>query len=194
MRKNHYLSLAGAASITLDHDEVERLWNPAAAAYFDGPDDASVGVLRFEVDGGEYWDAPSGRVGSAFAALKAAVTGNPDAVGRAGPSGDVASQATATRAALTICSGSRSNTPYRSAMLPDWPNSSTPTGTTGAPKTPPSQARWWLAASWTVTIGSDRSAGASSEARWWSIVAGRRLACGRAQRARASRGTGGRGW
>ena len=84
VRKNHYLSLAGAASITLDHDEVERLWNPAAAAYFDGPDDASVGVLRFEVDGGEYWDAPSGRVGSAFAALKAAVTGDPDAAGEQG--------------------------------------------------------------------------------------------------------------
>jgi general stress protein 26 len=85
VRKNHYLSLNGTASLTLDHDEIERLWNPAAAAYFDGPDDPGIAVLRFEVDGGEYWDAPSGRIGSAIAAIKAAVTGNPDASGEQGP-------------------------------------------------------------------------------------------------------------
>ena len=85
VRKNHYLSLDGSASLTLDREEVDRLWNPAAGAYFDGKDDPAVGVLRFEVDGGEYWDAPSGRIGSAFAALKAAVTGDPDAAGDQGP-------------------------------------------------------------------------------------------------------------
>ena len=46
-----------------------------------------------------------------------------------------------TRAAFTICSADRSNTRYRSGMLPDWPNSSTPTGNTRAPNTPASQVR-----------------------------------------------------
>ncbi len=41
-------------------------------------------MLRFEVDGGEYWDAPSGRIGSAIAAIKAAVTGDPHASGEQG--------------------------------------------------------------------------------------------------------------
>ena len=43
-------------------------------------------------------------------------------------------------------------------MEPDCPNASTPTGTTGAPNTEPTQAKAWLAASWTVTIGAPRSA------------------------------------
>ena len=79
-------------------------------------------------------------------------------------------------------------------MLPDWPKASTPTGTVRAPKTLPSQARWWLAASWTVTIGSARSAGCRSRAQ--VVVVGRRRSPGGLRRAarRATPGRGGRDW
>jgi general stress protein 26 len=84
VRSNTYLSLQGRAEVTPDASEVERLWNPAAAAFFDGEDDPAVGVLHFDVGGGEYWDSPGGRLGSAIAVVKAAVTGDP-----AGEHGDV---------------------------------------------------------------------------------------------------------
>jgi general stress protein 26 len=76
-RSNVYLSLNGTASVVPDRTEVERLWNPAAAAFFDGKTDPAAAVLHFDVADGEFWDAPSGRIGSAVAVLKAAVTGNP---------------------------------------------------------------------------------------------------------------------
>jgi general stress protein 26 len=77
VRGNVYLSLNGAAAVVPDRAEIERLWNPGAAAFFDGKDDPAVAVLRFDVTDGEYWDSPSGRIGSAIAMLKAAVTGDP---------------------------------------------------------------------------------------------------------------------
>ena len=75
-------------------------------------------------------------------------------------------------------------------MLPDWPNSSTPTGTTGARRQQPSQARV-VAASCTVTIGSRRSAGS----RRRQVERAAPAAPGRARSGdAATRGTAGRGW
>ena len=82
VRKNVYLSLNGAATIATDQATVEQLWNPGAAAFFDGKDDPTIGVLRFVTYGGEFWDAPGGgRLGAALATLKAAVTGDQQAAG-----------------------------------------------------------------------------------------------------------------
>jgi general stress protein 26 len=86
VRKNVFLSLRGTAAVTHDKDAIDRLWNPGGAAFFDGKDDPILGVLRFDVRGGEYWDSPSGRIGSAIATIKAAVTGDQ---GAAGEKGDV---------------------------------------------------------------------------------------------------------
>jgi general stress protein 26 len=81
VRSNVYLSLNGTASITPERAAIERLWNPGAAAFFDGKEDPAVAVLRFAVSGGEYWDAPSGRIGSAIAMVKAAVSDDASAAG-----------------------------------------------------------------------------------------------------------------
>lgn len=86
VRRNVYASLSGTASITPDRADVERLWNPAAAAYFDGKDDPALAVLRYEVSGGEFWDAPSGRLGAAIALVRAAVS---DDAGASGDHGSV---------------------------------------------------------------------------------------------------------
>ena len=81
VRKNVFLSLNGTASITTDRAVIDELWNPGGAAFFDGKDDPILGVLRFDVSDGSYWDAPSGRLGAAIATLKAAVTGDQGAAG-----------------------------------------------------------------------------------------------------------------
>ena len=44
VRKNVYLSLNGKAAVTVDQAAIERLWNPGAAAFFDGKDDPIIGV------------------------------------------------------------------------------------------------------------------------------------------------------
>lgn len=84
-RSNTYLALNGSASITLDQAEVERLWNPAASAFFDGKDDPSLGVLHLDVSNGEYWDGPSGRIGAAIQMIRAALSDDPADVGEQGP-------------------------------------------------------------------------------------------------------------
>ena len=82
VRKNVYLSLNGTAAVRADRATIERLWNPGAAAFFDGKDDPIIGVLTFDASGGEFWDAPGGgRLGAAIATLKAAVTGDQAAAG-----------------------------------------------------------------------------------------------------------------
>ena len=51
------------------------LWNVGASAYFEGKDDPNIAVLHFDVTEGQYWDAPSGRLGSLLAMAKAKVSG-----------------------------------------------------------------------------------------------------------------------
>lgn len=79
VRKNDYVALNGSASITEERAEIERLWNPAASAFFSGKDDPNVAVMRFDATDGQYWDSPSGRLGSLVAMVKAAVGGHDDA-------------------------------------------------------------------------------------------------------------------
>lgn len=81
-RENVYVALNGAATITADRSEIDRLWDPAPGAFFAGKDDPNLAVLHFDATDGEYWDGPSGMVGSAVSMIKAAVTGSPDAGGR----------------------------------------------------------------------------------------------------------------
>jgi hypothetical protein len=83
VRHNKYAALNGTASVTRDRTEIERLWNPGAAAFFEGKDDPNLAVLHFNVNDGQYWDSPSGRLGSLIAMVKAAVGGD-DAAGEQG--------------------------------------------------------------------------------------------------------------
>ena len=71
--QNVYVALQGKARTRVDRTTVERLWNPGAAAFFDGPDDPNIRILEVTVDEGEYWDGPSGRIGQMLSIVKAAV-------------------------------------------------------------------------------------------------------------------------
>lgn len=72
--KNTYVALQGSARTSADRARVAELWNPGAAAYFEGEDDPKVRLLDVEVAYGEYWDGPHGRLGQALNLLKQAVT------------------------------------------------------------------------------------------------------------------------
>ena len=80
----NYVSLNGTAIVVTDAEEITRLWSPGAGAWFDGPDDPDVVVVHFDVSDGEYWDGPGGRVGRAVAMLRAALSGDGEALGTQG--------------------------------------------------------------------------------------------------------------
>lgn len=51
-----YLSLSGLATVAHDHDRIAELWTAGSAAWFDGPDDPTIALLRVNVTTVEYWD------------------------------------------------------------------------------------------------------------------------------------------
>ena len=71
--KNTYVALEGSARTADDRERIAALWNPGAAAYFEGKDDPSVRVLDVTVSRGEFWDGPSGRIGSLLQLASAAL-------------------------------------------------------------------------------------------------------------------------
>jgi general stress protein 26 len=83
-KRSTYVALNGDASVTTDQGERERLWTPFATAWFDGPNDPALGVVRFDVRDGEYWNGPNGAIGKAVRMIRAAVTGIDDSLGEQG--------------------------------------------------------------------------------------------------------------
>jgi general stress protein 26 len=80
-RQNTFVSLNGNSFISADRAEIDRLWTPAAAAFFRGPEDPNVRVLQVEVEDGQWWDGPNGRLGQAVGLLRAAINDDPSLVG-----------------------------------------------------------------------------------------------------------------
>lgn len=79
-----YLSLNGSAIVVTDPSETERLWSPAARAWFDGPDDPDLAVLHFDVAEGRFWDGPDGMLGRTVALVRGAITGSDNGMGTSG--------------------------------------------------------------------------------------------------------------
>ncbi len=71
-----YLSVSGDADVLNDRGRIGELWNPLLRAWFDGPDDPTIRLIRVQVDAAEYWDTPGGKVASLISMVKAAVSGN----------------------------------------------------------------------------------------------------------------------
>ncbi|MGY1640507.1 pyridoxamine 5'-phosphate oxidase family protein [Geodermatophilus sp. SYSU D00703] len=71
-----WVSLTGHASIVDDVAKKKELWNSGAEAWLpQGPEDSSVVLLKVDADSAEYWDAPGGRLATAFSFVKAKATG-----------------------------------------------------------------------------------------------------------------------
>jgi len=73
---NTYVALQGHATVDESRDTVQRLWNPAAEAFFEGPDDPNAVALECAINDGEWWDGPSTKVGMVVSLVKRAVTGD----------------------------------------------------------------------------------------------------------------------
>jgi general stress protein 26 len=74
-KEKAYLSLTGRAEVRDDHAKAAEIWKTTDAAWWSGPDDPNVRVLRFEPDKAELWDGPASAAVAAFEFAKARVTG-----------------------------------------------------------------------------------------------------------------------
>jgi general stress protein 26 len=75
-RDNRYVSLAGNARLVEDAARAKALWSPLYQAWFpEGLDDPNLALLKVEVTGAEYWDAPSNKMVLLLGMAKAVATG-----------------------------------------------------------------------------------------------------------------------
>ena len=72
---NNYVSVTGEAEVVQDAELAKRIWTPAAKAWFTGPDDPQLRILKVTPDKGEFWEGP-GLVARTAAMAAAIVGGN----------------------------------------------------------------------------------------------------------------------
>jgi general stress protein 26 len=76
--EDSYVSLSGQVRFVDDLAEKERLWSPAAQAWFPGGHtDPEVALLAVRIRHAEYWDVDESKMVQLFKMAKAAVTGEP---------------------------------------------------------------------------------------------------------------------
>lgn len=93
----NYVSVTGTASVLNDRARIAEFWNPFLKAWYEGPDDPTLRLLRVDVDRAEFWDSPGGKIGSFLSIAKAIVTGKEDDGGH----GEVRFDGTGERATAT---------------------------------------------------------------------------------------------
>lgn len=74
--ENVYLSLSGRASVKRDPERARSLWNKKQEAWWDGPDDPNLLVMRVDLIRAEIWDGPASSAVAAFEFAKARATGH----------------------------------------------------------------------------------------------------------------------
>ena len=76
---NLYVSVSGTAELVRDRKKIKDLWKPMLKAWFpNGNDDPHVALLKVHVESAEIWDAPSGKMGRLYSAMKGISTGGRD--------------------------------------------------------------------------------------------------------------------
>lgn len=76
----HWVSISGRGRVVNDKAKVKELWRSAWQAWFDGPEDPDLVLIRVEPDIAEYWDSDS-RTVAALKLATAAVTGTEQSLG-----------------------------------------------------------------------------------------------------------------
>jgi general stress protein 26 len=86
--KNSYMHLLGRASLSSDRAKIEELFSVFMKTWFpEGKNDKNLRLVRFDADGGSFWDSPGGMVQVLGAFVKTLVTGKE---GKGGEMGDLA--------------------------------------------------------------------------------------------------------
>lgn len=77
-----YVSISGTAQIIRDVARQKAMWSEPLRTWFPGgPEDPNAALLKVEVEGAEYWDAPSSSLLHAYGYVKARITGEPPKAG-----------------------------------------------------------------------------------------------------------------
>ena len=72
----NYVSFSGSATLVRDHATLDAHWNEILTTWFPkGKDDPELALLRVDVTGAEYWDAPNSTLVHAYGYVKAKLTG-----------------------------------------------------------------------------------------------------------------------
>jgi len=75
--RDAWVALNGRAEVVDDRAKLEELWNTFAEAWLPGgPDNPEAVLIRVDIERGEYWDTPGGRVASVISFAKAKLTGS----------------------------------------------------------------------------------------------------------------------
>lgn len=72
---NTFVSVSGTANLVNDPSMVRALWNPALKAWFEGPEDPNIQLIRVDMDSAEYWTQAGGKFSQAMQMLGSAITG-----------------------------------------------------------------------------------------------------------------------
>jgi general stress protein 26 len=74
--RDAWVSVRGTAALVEDLDQLKELWNTFADAWLpEGPEDPNAALIRVDLEGGEYWDTPGGKVASLISFAKTRLTG-----------------------------------------------------------------------------------------------------------------------
>jgi general stress protein 26 len=74
--RDAWVAVYGRAAVVDDRAKLRELWNTFAEAWLPGgPDDPNATLLRVDVEHGEYWDTPGGKVASLISFAKTRLTG-----------------------------------------------------------------------------------------------------------------------
>jgi general stress protein 26 len=80
-----WLSFSGTARVSRDQAKIDELWNPWAAAYFEGGrEDPAVALLEVDVATIEYWDLDKPAIAQVFEVVKGLITRQAPDVGESG--------------------------------------------------------------------------------------------------------------
>jgi general stress protein 26 len=76
-----YLSITARAEVRRDHAKAAQIWKTTDNAWWNGPDDPNVGVLRVRPLTAELWDGPASKAVAAYEFVKGQLTGEPPNLG-----------------------------------------------------------------------------------------------------------------
>lgn len=78
----NYVAVSGHAQVVRDAAKQRELWSEPLRAWFPkGAEDPHAALVKVEVEGAEYWDAPSSTFIHAYGYVKARLTGEPPQAG-----------------------------------------------------------------------------------------------------------------
>jgi general stress protein 26 len=75
--RDAWVAVTGTAAVVDDDAKLKELWNTFAEAWLPGgPEDPNAVLIRVDVEHGEYWDTPGGKVASLLSFAKTKLTGD----------------------------------------------------------------------------------------------------------------------